>query len=318
MHTTLVKIPDNLTEDKHRQLSGQIQNQGIDGIEISYYGGRWGDIWKSDTNYNLDFLKFYKGIRTLRLDLRDTNDASSIAELADSLEYLHLGEFSNKKISYDFIGEMKELKFLSVVRQPNGLESILKLKKLINLNLTGYSADKLDYLNDLKTIKRLYIGFGASTSLDTIDKIKTIEELSILWVKKLSDIKAISKLENLVKLKIEDEKQIKELPKLENLKQLKNIRLMNLNGLGDISTLQRSSVEEIVVTGRNKDIDFINAINQSPSVKRAYTYFYTDKIQSKAESMLGTKFSKLDNMKYEMDNRASLHYYDIGTWKKIE
>ena len=316
MHTTLVKIPDNLTDDKHRQLSGQIQKHGIDGIEISYYGGRWGDIWKPDRDYNLDFLKFYKGIKTLRLDLRDTINVSSITELADNLEYLHLGEFSNKKISYDFIGEMKELRFLSVVRQPNGLESILKLKKLIDLNLTGYSVEKLNYLNDLKGIKRLYIGFGTSVSLDTIDRIKTIEELSILWVKKLSDIKAISKLENLVKLKIEDEKQIKGLPKLDKLKQLKNIRLMNLNGLEDITSLQTSSVEEVIVTGRNKDADFVQAINQSPSVKRAYTYFYTDKIQKKAEAILGTKFN--NNMEYEMDNRASLHYYDIQTWKKIE
>lgn len=316
MHTTLVKIPDNLTDDKHRQLSGQIQKHGIDGIEISYYGGRWGDIWKPDNNYNLDFLKFYKGIKTLRLDLRGTINVSSIAELADNLDYLHLGEFSNKKISFDFIGEMKELKFLSVVRQPNGLESILKLKKLIDLNLTGYSIEKLNYLNDLKTIKRLYIGFGTSVSLDAIDRIKTIEELSILWVKKLSDIKAVSKLENLAKLKIEDEKQIKGLPKLDKLRQLKNIRLMDLNGLEDLTSLQHSSVEEVIIAGRNKNADFVQAINQSPSVKRAYTYFYTDKIQKKAEAILGAKFS--DKMKYEMDNRASLHYYDIQTWKKIE
>ena len=174
MHTSIVKIPDNLNEDGHRQLNSQIQKHGIDGIEISYFGGRWGDIWKPDKNYNLDFIKFYNGIKTLRLDLRETDDFSSIAGLAESLEYLHLGEFRNKKISYDFIGEMKELRFLSVVRQPNGLKSILKLKKLIDLNLTGYSIEKLDYLNELKTIRRLYIGFGTSTSLDTIDKIKSI------------------------------------------------------------------------------------------------------------------------------------------------
>jgi hypothetical protein len=316
MHTTLIKIPDNLTEDKHRQLRGQIQKHGIDGIEISNYGGRWGDIWKPDKNYNLGFLKSYKGIKTLRLDLRDTLDISSITELADSIEYLSLGEFSNKKISYDFIGELRKLRFLSVVRQPNGLESILKLNNLIDLNLTGYSVDKLTYLNELKSIKKLYIGFGTSTSLDTIDKIKTIEELSILWVKKLSDLKAISKLENLIRFKIEDEKQIKELPKLDKLRQLKNIRLMNLNALKNISSLEYSNVEEVIITGRNKEVDFIKAINQSPSVKRAYTYFYTDKIQKKAEAILGTKFSK--DMKYEMDNRASLHYYDIQTWKKIE
>jgi hypothetical protein len=315
--TSITKISDSLSEKEHRAIAERLSSLKIDGIELSNMGGRWGATWETQNNYSLDFLKFYKGIKTLRLYLPGVTDITPILHLADSLENLQLGEFSQKKISLSFLNKLSKLNYLSVVRNANGLESITGLSELTELALTGYSIDKLAYINKLEKLKRLYIGFGTSKSLNNIDNLKNIEELDILWVKQLSDINAISKLTGLIKLKIEDEKQIASLPDLSQLKRLKNIRLMNLGTLTDISSLTNSHVEEFILTGPTKDADILKPIIISKSVKKAFTYFYLKKEQTKAEQLLGDKFCKLDKMSYDMNNGVGLFYYDIKTGERI-
>ena len=316
---SLTKIADNLTDNQHREIAEKLAIYKIDGIELSDAGGRWGATWETNRDYDLTFLKFYKDIKAIRIYLPGVTDIKPILHL-DSLENLQLGEFKDKKISLDLLEDFSNLNYLSVVRQPKGLESITKLPKLTELALTGYSVDKLSFLNDLQNLKRLYIGFGTSKNIDTINQLKNLEELDILWVKQLSDINAISKLTGLIKLKIEDEKQIKSLPDLSQLKQLKNIRLMNISTLEDISSLTNSFVDEFIITGPNKNADLLIPITKSNCVNKVYTYFYLKKEQSKAEQFLGNKFCELDKMEYEIAHlkQVSLHYYDYKTGEQIK
>lgn len=316
---SLTKIADNLTDNQHREIAERLAVNKIDGIELSEAGGRWGATWVTNKDYDLTFLKFYKGIKAIRIFLSGVTDIKPILHLADSLENLQLGEFKDKKISLDFLGDLPNLRYLSVVRQPKGLESIVQLPKLTELALTGYSVDKLSFLNDLQGLRRLYIGFGTSKNIDTISQLKNLEELDILWVKQLADINAISKLTSLIKLKIEDEKQITSLPDLSKNSKLKNMRLMNLSSLQDISSLTDSSVEEFIISGPNKNADFLNHISYSKSLQRVYSYFYLKKEQAKAEKLIGTKFSGLDQMRFEMGHlkQISIKYYDIKTGQEI-
>jgi hypothetical protein len=318
--TSITKIADNLTDNQHREIAEQLAIHKIEGIELSYAGGRWGATWETNKDYDLNFLKFYKGIKTLHIYLPGVTDIKPIFHLADSLENLALGEFNEKKISFNLLGELSNLNCLSVVRHTNGLEDIVRLPKLTEFALTGYSVDKLPFLNDLKNLKRLYIGFGTSKNIDTISQLENLEELDILRVKQLADINAISKLTSLIKLKIEDEKQVKSLPDLSNLKQLKNIRLMNISSLEDITSLTNSFVDEFVITGPNKNADFLNTIVKSNCIKKVYTYFYLKKEEAKAEQLLGNKFCKLDKMEFEMTHlkQISLKYYDYNTGEVIK
>jgi hypothetical protein len=317
---SLTKIADNLTDNQHREIAEQLAIHKIDGIELSDAGGRWGATWETNKDYDLSFLKLYKGIKAIRIYLPGVTDIKPILHLADSLENLQLGELKDKKISLDLLGELSNLNYLSVVRHPKGLESITRLPKLTELALTGYSVDKLSFLNDLQKLRRLYIGFGTSKNIDAISKLENLEELDILWVKQLADISAISKLTSLIKLKIEDEKQIKALPDLSQLKQLKNIRLMNISSLEDISSLTNSFVEEFIVTGPNKNADFLTPISKNKCVKKVYTYFYLKKEQIKAEQILANKFYTLDKMEFEMSHlkQMTLHYYDYKTGEVIK
>ena len=318
--TSLTKIADNLTENQHREIAEQLAIYKIDGIELADAGGQWGATWETNKDYDLTFLKFYKGIKAIRIYLPGVTDIKPILHLADSLENLQLGELKEKKISLDLLGELSNLNYLSVVRQPNGLESITQLPKLTELALTGYSVDKLSFLNELQNLRRLYIGFGTSKNIDTISQLENLEELDILWVKQLADIHAISKLTSLIKLKIEDEKQIKSLPDLSQLKRLKNIRLMNISTLEDISSLTNSFVDEFIITGPNKNADILTPIAKGNCVKKVYTYFYLKKEQAKAEQLLGNKFYKLDKMEFEMCHlkQVTLRYYDYKTGEEMK
>ena len=317
---SLTKIADNLTDNQHREIAEQLTIHKIDGIELSYAGGRWGATWETKKYYDLDFLKFYKGIKAIRICLPGVTDIKPILHLADSLENLQLGELKDKKISLDLLGELSNLNYLSVVRQQNGLKSITRLPKLTDLSLTGYSIDKLLFINDLQNLRRLYIGFGTSKTIDTISKLENLEELDIFWVKQLADISAISKLTSLIKLKIEDEKQIKSLPDLSQLKHLKNIRLMNISTLEDISSLTNSFVDEFIITGPNKKADFLTPVAKSNCVKKVYTYFHLKKEQIKAEQILASKFYPLDKMGFEMSHlkQITLQYYDYKTGEAIK
>lgn len=317
---SLTKISDNLTDNQHREIAEKLAVHKIDGIELSDAGGRWGATWETNKDYDLSFLKFYKGAKAIRIFLPGVTVINPILHLADSLVNLQLGEFKDKKVSLDLLGDLKCLEYLSVVRQPKGLKSIVRLSKLSELALTGYSVDKLPFLNNLKKLKRLYIGFGTSKNIDTISQLENLEELDILWVKQLADINAISKLTKLIKIKIEDERQIKSLPDLSNLKQLKNIRLMNISTLEDISSLKNSFVDELIITGPNKNIDFLIPISKSNCVKKVYTYFYNKKEQAKAEQLLGNKFNQLNEMEFEMTHlkQISLRYFDYKTGEEIK
>ncbi len=317
---SLTKIADNLTDNQHREIAERLAIYKIDGIELSEAGGRWGATWETNKDYNLTFLKFYKGIKAIRIFLTGVADIKPILHLADSLENLQLGEFKDKKISLGFLGDLPNLRYLSVVRQPKGLESIVRLPKLTELALTGYSVDKLSFLNDLQGLRRLYIGFGTSKNIDTISQLKNLEELDILWVKQLSDINAVSKLTSLIKLKIEDEKQIKSLPDLSKLMRLKNIRLTNISTLENISSLTNSFVDEFIITGPNKNSDILLPIAKSNCVKKVYTYFYLKKEQVKAEKLLGNKFYPLTKMEFDMTHlkQVSLHYFDYKTGEEIK
>ena len=315
---SIIKIPDNFSDQSHKDLAKKILDLKIDGIELSNAGGAWGATWETHQDYDLTFLKFYKGIKVLRLYLPGVTNIKPILSLADSLENLQLGEFKSKKISLDLLSSLPNIKYLSLVRQENGIENITKLPKLIELGLTGYSVDKFSFLNKLQKLKRLYIGFGTTKKLDNINELKNIEELDILWVKQLADIKAISNLTGLVRLKMEYQKQIKSLPNLSKLIKLKNVRLIDLNGLSDLSSLSNSSVEEFLLFGANKNADILKSISKSPRPNKIYTYFYSKKEQTKSEQILGNKFYPQDKMKYHIDNRAKLLYHDLKTGKRLD
>lgn len=315
--TSLVKIADNLSDDEHKEIAEKILSYKFDGIEVSHFGGRWGDTWDAGKNYNLDFLKFYKGIKALRFFLTGITELTPILTLSDSLENLQLGEFDLKKISLTPVGLLKNLTYLSVVRNQNGLECITQLPKLSELALTGHSIEKLPFLNELTELKQLYIGFGTSKNFDNIQNLSKLEELDVLWVKQLSDIQAVSKLTNLVKLRMEDEKQITSLPDLSKLTKLKNIRLMNFGSLQDVSALVNSNVEEFILTGPNKNVDFLTSLSNAKKLQKVYTFFYTKREQDKAEKILGHKFCDKDKMNFDMPNRTPILYYDIETGERI-
>jgi hypothetical protein len=316
---SLSKIPDNLTADEHIQIAKNLLARGIDGIELSNVGGRWGPTWNS-SNFDLDFLKYYEGIKALRLNLPTITDLKPLLHLKESLEKLQIGEFDNRKVSLKPIREFKRLMEFSTVRNNKDIEAIGSLHELKELSLTGYSIEKLPFLKQLSGLRRLYIGFGTSKSLENITSLQNLEELDILWVKQLANLDAISKLSNLRKLKIEDEKQIKALPTLTGLKNLKNIRLMNLGGLEDLSGLESSFAEEFILTGPNKDATILQPVINSPGIKRAYTYLYTKREQEKAGHILGNKFCSLDKMQFEMAHlkRITLRYFDYSTGQEIK
>ena len=162
----------------------------------------------------------------------------------------------------------------------------------------------------------LYLGFGTSTHINTINKLTNLEELQILWIKKLHNIDAISNLIGITKLKIEDQKQIIALPDFSKLKNLINIRLTNLSSLQNISSLNDSCIQEFIWTGPNKNSEILNSIKSHLPAK-VFTYFYSQKEQKKAEQILGDNFSSLDKMKFEIKSNASLSYYDLNTGQKI-
>jgi len=308
MHTSLVKIPQDLSDRRHIAMAAKILAHGIDGIELSWAGAGWGPVWKRNTDHDLSFLRFYKGIRTLRLDLPQVTDLHPLLELSPSLRYLHVSELDRNNLSFGFIGEMQALKFLSVVKHTKELEAITRLPNLASMTLKSYSLNKIPWLNECQSLKLLRIILGGSSDLKSLDKLGGLEELEIIWVKQLSDITAISNLKRLIKLSIEDEQHISRLPDLSKLKHLKNVCLRNIGALKDISALTTSHIKEFILNGPIGNVEMLKPLASHKGIERVYTFLKNKTSQKKAEALLGNKFQR--KMIFKMDNSATLTYFD--------
>jgi hypothetical protein len=271
MRERLLKIPDNLSDDGHREMAQQILDRDdINGLFISCStGGVEGPTWDMHKEYDLSFLGHYKGIEALAVDLPKLQSIEPVANLKESLQIFSLSKIENSKVSMSPIGLCENLEQLSLGRNEKDFDQIANLGKLKELGLGGCQDSQLEVISAFEDLRRLYLGFGTCRSLRPLSTLKRLEELDILWVKRLDDISVIGEFTELKYIRLDSLKQVSSIPQLKEHKKLKTLICICLNGLESLEGLIGSHLEELAVTNSRIDARLFEPIaHRMPNLKR--------------------------------------------------
>jgi hypothetical protein len=262
------RLPPGLSAAQHKQLAQKLQAKGVEGLEASCVGDdatQW-----PDTACDLDFLKHYKDLKYLNISLPGVTSFDPINQFASSLEWLQLGEPNSRKLSLSCLNGCQRLRELRVTGQIKDVETIGQLTQLGSLSLGSMTLPDLSLIASLIKLERFHLQFGGTTDLSGLEKLERLKAITLLRVKGLADLTAISSIKGLQYLCLDGLKQVTALPGCSRLKRLRRVQLETMNGLEDLSGLAPAeSLEDLIVIECNKLLPSAFACLQDhPSLKQ--------------------------------------------------
>ena len=307
----LKKIADNLSAEEHEVNADAILAGGFDGLSLSYLGSAFGPVWTEDKNYDLSFLRHYRGMKALEVFLPGVDSLDAIVEHTESLSFLSLGEFNKKSISLMPLSGLSELSSLSLVRNKKDFDVIAGLSGLRDLSLTGYQAPQLESVSGLSNLENLYLGFGSFSHLEPLTTLRHLNSLEVLWVKGLNDMRAIEALSGLEFLGLNTLKQVAELPALAKLPQLKSIVMETMNGLTSLSGLKGCQVQELAIMHSRLDAHLFEGLLSSlPELQRFLVALASKKEEEIVRRAMPNEMlcDSLNDFSFQADRRERVVY----------
>jgi len=208
-------------------------------------------ILKDDRLESLDFLKEYKFLTTLHIDLADDLDYTVLKELTD-LKDLAIGGVGKQPID---LSQQTNLEKLSI-RWRKKIYGIEACKKVHSLSLYGYNEMDLSAFRHMTLMKRLVVNASSIQSLDGIEGMDTLEEMAFGSCKKLVNIQAINGKKALIKLDFESCPVIGDLSSLDNLPALEFLRFTDCKQIKSISFIDKlPSLRKLVFLGNTDIVD---------------------------------------------------------------
>jgi internalin A len=217
---------------------------------------------------------FLNGLSNLKYLNISGNNLSNIEHLKKltSLEYLNIG--SNKIKNIEVVCDLPSINTLILRNNPiEYLSPLSHLKSLVKLDLTNLPYEKLALENgkhkkqtsfidlseiqDIVTLKELYVGYTKSVNIESIGNLHKLKRLDIAYTKTES-ISFIDSLDNLEYLDISSNK-ISDISPLASLKYLDNInasdnKISNLSPLCDLKLLWDLNFTENLIEYFPKEI----------------------------------------------------------------
>lgn len=188
-----------------------------------------------DASRDLDFLRYFPGLRRLHVALYKLDDIAGFSHVAKSLEELTFGE-TKRTFSLRFLEAMPKLKSLFLVRHKKDLAAVSGLGNLSDLGLSGITLPDLGLLLPLTELRRLQIFLGSTTNLALLPRLPLLEELWLMRITKLSDLGVLGDLA-LTKLQLDWMRNVTSLPSLARQVRLQEVTLSTMKGLTDLAPL---------------------------------------------------------------------------------
>ena len=108
---------------------------------------------------------------------------------------------------------------------------------MTSLGLSGITLSDLSVLKPLTDLRKLSIFLGGTTNLALLPQFLALEELWLMRITKLSDLRFLGELLGLRKLKLDWLRNVTSLPSLSRLVRLEDVTLDTMKGLTDLSSL---------------------------------------------------------------------------------
>jgi hypothetical protein len=183
---------------------------------------------------DLDFLRYFHGLRRLHLALYELQDIAGFAHLKGGLEELTFGT-TKRKFSLRFVEGLPQLEKLFLAGHNKDLPAIGSLARLRRLGLSGITLPDLSLLLPLAKLRELSIFLGGTTNLAMLPRFPELEDLFLMRITKLSDLSVLGQLEGLKSLRLDWMRNVTSLPNLAPLGRLDNVVLDTMKGLTDLS-----------------------------------------------------------------------------------
>jgi hypothetical protein len=244
----LLKIPSGLSDDEHRLASDQILAKRLDGLEVSSFGAANGPVWSPDVEWDLEFLRHYPSISTLRIDVK-TRSLEPIRSVAGALARLFLAgpPGKNRSIDLEPLMACTHLTSFSCAWPGLDLAPLTRLHGLEELALTGGTQERVAVLSTLATLRIVTLGFGNIESLAGLAKLSRLERFAALRLKPLTDLEPLSDLPALRVLELDTLANVSSLPSLRRTKHLSTVICATMNRLRDLDGLKGSELRELAV-----------------------------------------------------------------------
>lgn len=193
---------------------------------------------------DLDFLRFFPWIPTLRLRSYDLGSLAGLAHLdATCLHDLAIGE-TRKTLDLHVLERFGELRRLMLERHHRGVEVLGRLASLEDLQLRSMTLRDLSILIPLDRLRLLDLKLGGTKDLGLLPEIGQLEYLEIWMVRGLADISSVARLPHLRYLFLQAMRHVVALPATRDLGVLRGVRLETMKGLHDLAPLREAPVLE--------------------------------------------------------------------------
>lgn len=209
-----------------------------------------------------------KNLETLAVGILNLDNFDFLEKINPNLKELFLYQTRSKKPNIECIERFKNLEYLYLERQQNGINAISKLKELKKIVLRSISTPNVDFLEGLKDLWSVDIKLGGIKSFEAIKNLPSIKYLELWLVRGLSDLSFISALPSLQNLFIQSLKQVTALPDLSKSKFLRRISLETMSGLTDVFSLKDvPNLKEFIIWGGSQNADFYLPVFENPTVE---------------------------------------------------
>src|SRR5262249_26261438 len=162
---------------------------------------------------------------------------------------LILGE-TRKKFPLSFIKTLPLLKKLFLVGHKKDLPCIRTLNELTSLGLSRITLPDLSVLLPLTGLRQLSILLGGTTNLDSLPRFLELEDVFLMRITKLFDLRVLSDLRSLKTLRLDWMRNVTSLPSFAGQPRLESVELDTMKGLTDLSPIAAApELRRLSVTG---------------------------------------------------------------------
>ena len=219
----VVQINQPLTPEELEKAAAIMR--GRPDVELYVYG---------PVSRNLEFLRYFPGLRRLRLDLYELEEVAGFSHLQGGLEELTFTD-TRRTFSLRFLETLPRLTRLFLVKHTKDLPVIQTLSRLDRLGLSGITLPDLAIIEPLTQLRDLSIVLGGTRNLEVLPRLPKLERLFLMRITKMSDLGVLADIEGLRSLRLDWMRNVTSLPSFSRLSGLENIELDTMKGLAELS-----------------------------------------------------------------------------------
>jgi hypothetical protein len=215
----------------YEAIANQAQFDGVEGLTI-YNGG-------NKKKVDLSFLVYFQWIKSLIILSTETNIKNKeVYKHITNLEMLQVSV--ENKIDFSFLKEFKNLKWLSLAGQK--IEVVNHLKTLERLWIDKNNCSVVDFEN-LKELRDLAIYTSNHLKGDELMPLRKLNNLTIEWDKSVEDLTFLAHNEGINRIKFERASKLTSFPNMSKCTEIKKIyirmcnRFKGFEGLRNIPNL---------------------------------------------------------------------------------